>query len=255
MKKLTLSIFSLLITFSLFASGGDEKDKTGNERTDSPKNILSTSSTTQSGASPDFPGSLVIEFGFNFLSDNPDQMELGFFGSKAFNVYYMYEFRLGNSAFSFNPGFGVGLEKYSFDNDVTLGLGENGTVMSPLPEDWDVKKTKLAANYFDIPLELRFHLNKDNFRKSFKIGIGGKAGVLFDAHTKVKYELDGDTKIIKDKESFDLSRFRYGVQGRIGIGGFNLFYYQELSELFKDGKGPEATTASPFKIGLSLAIF
>lgn len=255
MKKIILSIFSTFLTFSLIASGGNNNGDS--LRSDDNLNKkLSVTNTAQAGASPDFPGSLVMEFGFNFLTDYPDDMELGFFGSKAFNIYYMYEFQIGNSAFSFNPGFGVGLEKYSFDNNVTLGRSDAGAVvLNELPETWDVKKTKLAANYFDIPLELRFHVNKNNFRKSFKIGVGGKAGILFDSHTKIRYKEDGDAKIIKNKESFDLSRFRYGVQGRIGIGGFSLFYYQELSELFKDGEGPEATTATPFKVGMSLAIF
>lgn len=255
MKKLTLSIFSLFFAFSLMASGGGEKDSKNNKSDGNVNSLLSVSGIKQDGASPDFPGSLVLEFGFNFLNDYPDEMELGFFGSKAFNVYYMYEFRIGNSPISFNPGFGLGLEKYSFDNNITLNMAEGGTEIVELSDTWDVKKTKLAANYFDIPLELRFHLNKDNFRKSFKIGIGGKAGILFASHTKVKYEENGDNKILKAKESFDLSRFRYGVQGRIGIGGFSLFYYQELSELFKDGKGPEATAATPFKIGLAFHAF
>lgn len=255
MKKITLSIFSLFLTFSLMASGGGEKDNINNKSDNNVKSPFSMSNTSETGASPDFPGSLVLEFGFNFLNDNPDDLNLGFFGSKAFNVYYMYEFQLGNSNFTFNPGFGLGLEKYDFDKNVTLEMAEGGTEIVELPETWNVKKTKLAANYFDIPLELRFHLNKNNLRKSFKIGIGGKAGVLFDAHTKVKYKEDGDNKIVKDKESFDLSRFRYGVQGRIGIGSFSLFYYQELSELFKDGKGPEATTATPFKVGIAFHVF
>lgn len=255
MKKIILSIFSIFFSFSVLASGGNNNEN-ALSNDDSPSTALSVAKTAQSGASPDFPGSLVVELGFNFLNDHPDEMELGFFGSKAFNVYYMYEFQIGNSPFSFNPGFGVGLEKYAFDNNVTLGRSEEGAVvLTELPESWDVKKTKLAANYFDIPLEIRFHANKNNFRKSFKVAVGGKAGILFDSHTKIRYKEDGDTKIIKDKESFDLSRFRYGVQGRIGIGGFSMFYYQELSELFKDGDGPEATTATPFKVGVSLALF
>src|SRR5699024_5290101 len=100
------------------------------------------------------------------------------------------------------------LEKYRFDKDVTLASANGETAIVPLTEEWDVKNSKLAVNYFDIPLELRFHLNKDNFRKSFKIGVGGKVGVLFDSHTKIKYETEGDKKIIKSKEQFGLNRFR-----------------------------------------------
>lgn len=251
MKKLTLSIFTFFIVFSAMASGG--KDQKVQQ---APTNTLAVQSPSQNApASPNFPGSLVFDFGFNFLNDEPEDMKLNFFGSKIFNLYYMYEIRLGNSAFSFNPGLGIGLEKYRFDKDVTLASNNEGTAIVPLSEDWDVKRSKLAANYVDIPIEFRFHANKDNFRKSFKVGIGAKAGILFDSHSKIKYKENGETKTLKSKESFDLSKFRYGVQGRIGIGSFSVFYYHELSTLFKDGKGPEGTDASPFKVGISLYAF
>lgn len=252
MKKLTLSIFTFFIVLSAMATGGKEQ-KAHNQ---APTNTLTVQSTSQNApASPNFPGSLVFDFGFNFLNDAPEDMKLNFFGSKIFNLYYMYEIRLGNSAFSFNPGLGVGLEKYRFDKDVTLASTNEGTAIVPLSENWDVKKSKLAANYVDIPIEFRFHANKNNFRKSFKVGIGAKAGILFNSHSKIKYKENGDTKTLKSKEPFDLSRFRYGVQGRIGIGGFSVFYYHELSSLFKDGKGPEGTDASPYKVGISLYAF
>lgn len=252
MKKLTLSIFTFFLVFSAMASGGKGQEALKQ----SPTNGTTAQTTSQNTpASPNFPGSLVFDLGFNFLNDAPDDMKLNFFGSKIFNLYYMYEIRLGNSPFSFNPGFGVGLEKYRFDRDVTLATTDEGTSMVPLSEDWDIKKSKLAANYIDIPIELRFHANKNNFRKSFKVGIGAKAGILFDSHSKIRYKEDGDVKIIKGKEQFNLNRFRYGVQGRIGIGSFSVFYYQELSTLFKDNKGPEGTDASPFKVGISLYAF
>lgn len=240
--------------FSAMASGGNDKNNHNDQGLDNIHNTFSQTATKKTTASPNFPGNLVFDIGFNFLTDEPDDMKLNFFGSKIFNLYYMYEVKLGNSAFSYNPGFGVGLEKYRFDKDVTLATTDEGTVLTPI-EGVDVKNSKLAANYLDIPLELRFHADKNNFRKSFKIAVGGKVGVLFDSHTKLKYKANGDTKITKSKEQFDLSRFRYGIQGRIGIGSFSVFYYQELSSLFKDGKGPENTDTSPFKVGISLYAF
>ena len=253
MKKLILSVFALSFALSVYATGGDEKGNKNPENTT--PHTVTQATPPKTAASPDFPGSLVFDLGFNFLTDAPEDMDLSFFGSKIFNIYYMYEIQLGSSAFTFNPGFGVGLEKYKFDNDVTLAMTDEGTVLTATPDEWNIKKSKLAANYFDVPLELTFHANKENFRKSFKVGVGVKGGILFDSHTKIRYKENGDAKILKSKEDFDLSRFRYGALGRIGIGGFSLFYYQELSELFKDGKGPEGTGTSPFKVGLSFNIF
>lgn len=248
MKQLITLFFLLLFYSSLLATGNDNGG---------PEGLRKLAQDNKSTASPDFPGTLLIDFGFNFLHDEPDDMELGFWGSKIVNIYYMSEIQLGESRFSINPGFGVGLEKYSFDNDITLqnDPGTEQVALVALEGFEDIKKSKLAANYFDIPVELRFHLNKDDFKKSLKFAIGGKAGILFSAHTKIKFEEDDETKKIKDKETFELNRIRYGVQGRIGIGSFNVFYYQELSELFSDGNGPEGTDANSFKIGVSFGVF
>src|SRR5690606_41302549 len=98
-------------------------------------------------ASPTFPGSLVFAFGFNFHNDAPEDMKLNFFGSKIFNLYYMYEIRLGNSAFSSNPGLGVGLEKYRFDKDATLASTNEGTAIVPLR---DRKSTRLNSSHVKI---------------------------------------------------------------------------------------------------------
>lgn len=261
MKKLIPFIFILLFSFSSLASGGDDNIEKPDKKNslNIGTSVLSLNQQKKTQASPNVPGSLVVEFGFNFLVDEPTSMDLSLIGSKTVNIYYMYEMRLGNSNFSFHPGLGVGLEKYRFDNDnLTLFMNDGNTQMVGVDTLYGfggAKNSKLAANYVDIPLELRFNFNKDDFRKSFKIGIGGKVGILFDSHTKVKYEANGDNKKFKSKESFDLSRIRYGVQGRIGIGGFGLYYYQELSEMFKDGRGPEGTAATSFTVGLSLNIF
>ncbi|NJM25397.1 MAG: hypothetical protein HC859_07825 [Bacteroidia bacterium] len=50
---------------------------------------------------PDIPGSFVVEFGFNQPLSVPDTMNLGFWGSRTMNVYYIYDIRIlkVNSAF------------------------------------------------------------------------------------------------------------------------------------------------------------
>ena len=124
-----------------------------------------------------------------------------------------------------------------------------------LNDDVEIKKSKIAANYIDIPVEFRFHVNKENHDQGFRAAIGGKVGFLFDGHTKIKYEEDGDNKKIKQKDNFNLQRFRYGVTARIGFPGINLFGYYSLSELFESGRGPDETTATSFNLGISISGF
>ena len=220
--------------------------------------FYSINSFAQQASAPDLPGALRVQVGFNFLADHPDNMNLGFWGSKSFNAYYLYSVRLGESAFSFHPGFGIGTDKYSFDDNVTLVRDLNGDIsVEPLEvtEYGEVKKTKLAANYFEVPLELRFHVNKDNFKKSAKISIGGKVGVLMSSHTKIKYEHLGEKQKLKAKDNYNLSTFRYGLQGSIGIAGIAAYFYYGLNDLFKKDKGPEGTATSQIQTGITISIF
>jgi hypothetical protein len=209
------------------------------------------------------PGDLIVDFGLSLLSDAPDEMDLRAFGSRGVNVYYLYHIGLGEeSNFSINPGFGFGMENYNFDNPVTLNYTTaNGNEIVEINDYLDevtledIRKTKLSVNYFDIPLEFRFHANKENHDRGFMVAVGGRVGILFDSHTKIKYVADGDTRKIKQKEQFGVSRFRYGLHGRVGFGAVSVFYYQNLSDLFNED-GPEGTMdTSSFMAGISFTLF
>ncbi|MDN5215502.1 outer membrane beta-barrel protein [Fulvivirgaceae bacterium BMA12] len=244
MKKVISFFIVLFLSLGTFAfENGDDNDK-------KKKKI---------NARPDLPGTFLVDLGFNFLMDNPDNMDMGFWGSKVINFYYYWHIPIGKSNFSIGPGIGVGLEKYSFDNNNTLALDNDGETViveiANILEDSDIKKSKIAANYIDIPLEFRFHLNKEDHSRGFRAAIGGKVGFLFDGHTKIKYEQDGDNKKLKQKENYNLQRLRYGVSARIGFPGINLFGYYSLSELFENDKGPEDTATTSLNLGISFSLF
>ena len=208
------------------------------------------------------PGSLVVDFGFNVLTDAPDKIDLGFWGSKLFNVYYFYDLPLGKSNFTVRPSIGLGLESYKFKNDYTLTRADDTRkpMFEPaskvFPQAEEIKKSKLYTNYVDFPLEVRLNSNRKNRRKGFFIALGGKIGVLFNSHTKVSYREDNQKKKSKTKEEFALNPVRYGVYGKIGVGKLGLFYSHTLSTLFEQDKGPNKTNdTQSYSIGLSFAIF
>lgn len=220
--------------------------------------LISTSLWAQSGASPDLPGGLRMQIGTNTLNNAPESMNTGFWGSKNFNIHYLYSVPLGDSRWSFHPGFGIGTDKFSFDDDVTLVRDvDRNIIVAPLEvaEFGSINKTKLATTSFEVPFELRFHLDKDDFKKSFKVGVGGKIGVLMSSHTKVNFELDGDKSKLKTKDNFELNRFRYGLQANVGIAGISVYYYYGINDLFKSDKGPEGTAASQSQVGVSINLF
>lgn len=217
---------------------------------------------------PDIPGTFVLEFGFNRDLSAPDDFSLGFFGSRTVNIYYQYDIRILNSSFSFVPGIGLSLERFKFGNEYTLDYDANDleSIVMIAPANAsvpDIRKSQLITNYIDVPLEIKYSTKPDDPARSFKISVGGRVGYMYDSFTKLKYKEDGEVKKLKNKEDFNLNKFRYGLTARIGIGNFSLFGYYNLTPLFEEGKGlsdisSENTVKNDFStltIGISLASF
>ena len=249
MKKLFVAFIIFSISIPAFSNGGND-----------PKPSPKPMEIRKRKARPDIPGILLVEFGWSGLNSAPSTIDIANFGSRTVNFYYLYDIPIAKSKFSFLPGIGLGLDRYKFDDDITLANDIDGTgndIISVTPlTGLDVQKTLLVTNYIDIPLEFRFYTNPQDKRSSFKVGVGGKIGMRFSSHTKIKFEDDGENVKLKSKDSFGLNRFRYGLTGRIGFSGINFFYYQTLSDLFESGEGPEGTdTTTNFTVGISITGF
>jgi hypothetical protein len=248
----------LVFAFSSTIVMGQEATPKNNKATRTGKLIQ------EKAGRPDIPGDLMIEFGYNWVKDHTPGIGFNTLGSRTFNAYYLYEKNLGESAFSFHPGIGIGTEKYAFEQNLTLGygldsIGNDEVQYVALDSIYGIgtsyKKSQINANYFDIPIEFRWRSKKYDPKGSFKVTVGGKVGFLFGSKTKVKYAENGETKKTKQKETFELNAIRYGVYGKVGYGGFSAFYYYSLSDLFNKDKGPMRTTMYPMTFGLSLALF
>ena len=237
------SILILFITVSYFASGQDKDPK------------------VKTVARPNIPGSFIVDFGFNQPIMEPQDFELDFWGSRTANLYYQYSFRLGRSHFSINPAIGLSMERFKFDNaymlydpaEISAALRVEHYTMVPSSNFYpEVKKVMLIANYLEMPLELRFDTKPEDIARSFNFALGGRIGILFDSDQKVKYREDEQWKKAKNKEDWGLSFLRYGVYTRIGIGGFNLFGFYNLSPLFEPNMGPGNTTMNTYTFGISV---
>lgn len=221
-------------------------------------------------AKPNIPGTFMIDLGLNQAINRPDTWDQAAWGSRTVNIYYQYSMRFGRSKFSFNPGIGLSMERWKFKNNATLidtvelvsypgGAAapdqvEQYNLLSPTriyPEL--AEKSQLIANYVEMPLEFRFDTSPEDISRSFNVAIGGRIGWLFDSKTKVKYqEDDGDIVKVKNKKVYGLEQFRYGIYTRIGLGGFNLFTFYNLSPVFQKGKGPLGQDFTSITFGISV---
>jgi len=242
MQRFILLALSVL-TFTFTASGNAGTEPNDNKETQQVH-----------GPRPDLPGKLLINLGSSYFVDAPEGMKTKVFESRPLDLYYTYHFDIPSLKLSFVPGIGFGFDRYSFKKAVGLSYettgGETNLVLDSIA-DVKVLRSKLITNYIDVPLELRFVPNLENKERSVFVGVGGSIGYLFEAHTKFKYEDDGDKKMTKQREDWNLNKIRYSVHARLGIGGFSVYYKMGLSDVFQSGKGPNGINVTANTIGIS----
>jgi len=195
----------------------------------------------------------MFDIGFSsYLNDNSinlsselDQFELLYGGSINLNFHLIrHRVPIIKSHASIEYGLSFSWMNYKFANDfrivpdqLTFTTESDGTVYS---------KNKLKTTFVEVPLLFTLTPGK---RKSFYLSGGVYGGILLNSKQKLKAE-DGDKAKIKD--DFNLNKFRYGFVGRIGLGPLAFYAQYSLTDLFKEGQGPDL---QPINIGVTLLNF
>lgn len=209
-------------------------------------------------AQPELPGSIMIDFGMNVMQDAPNEMDLNVFNSRSVGIYYSHVFKISDRL-TFVPAIGITAEKWRFDNRSNFQLDDDAVVVfDTLLNRGSLRTNKLAINYLDIPLELRFYPWKTVSGEGLFIGVGGIIGTRIESHTKIKYDAADQTRRTeKLRDAFGLERLRLGVQGRIGLNGIHLFMKYYLTDIFESTDAVPGGTASPSQItfGINLSGF
>ena len=145
---------------------------------------------------------------------------------------------LGKSNIWFFYGLGITWNNYRFDNDVILTNGPETEAIKDTSSDIGHIKSKLVAIYLTSPIMFEVFTSRSQ-KKAFHLGAGGILGLRIGAHTKRKYDIDGDVSKQKEFDSFNLVPFRYGFRVAIGYGRFNIYADYYASTLFKNNEGPK----------------
>ena len=205
---------------------------------------------------PDIPGTFIVEYGFNRARKIPPNFSQGFWGSRTLNLYYQYPIRILKSKFSFVPAIGFSFERFKLTNNYTLSpIKEVDGSYSLIDANTlypGTYKSMIVADYFEAPIGLRFDTSPEDMARSFNITIGARGGLLLDAFTKMKFNQDGERKIIKDKQNHGLNPYRYALFARIGVAGFHFFTYFNVSPLFAKNQGPQLTQMNTMTVGISI---
>lgn len=203
------------------------------------------------------PGNFAVDFGFTSLGGLPTGLEQDVLGSRSFNAAFMFRARLGNAGLSLHPGIGVGNDNYAWKDGKQIWLspqtGKISVAGSSNPQE-KIIKSKVAATYLDLPLELRWASGMG--RKVFRLTAGGKIGLLLSSHTKNVSEVYGKEYTTKLKGDLYLEAWRYGVYGRVGYNWYNFFVYYGLSDVFQADRWASGTASlRPITFGISLVGF
>ncbi|MFP4091428.1 MAG: outer membrane beta-barrel protein [Cyclobacteriaceae bacterium] len=199
-------------------------------------------------AQPDLPGMLLFDYGVNLMQNNSEDFDIRIIRSRTVGIHYLYDIPLGETQFSFHPGFGFSSQNFTFTDPVTLNFADSTEVVPLAAAEYPgVDKSKLSVHYINIPLEFRFFAQEDN--RGFTAGLGGFVGRRMLSYTKIKFDED---KVDKYKRDFNLNPWRYGVHARVGFRGIMLTGQYAVSPLFMEDEGPEGNVLT---VGLTISLF
>ena len=199
-----------------------------------------------------------IDLGLNALVNkqnlaNEPNLDLRTMGSRYVSLNWHYIQRIGSrrSPLYIMTGPELSFNNYMLDNNYRF-LAANNVTYVVNDRDLNLEKSKLATTVINLPLMPVLNFRDDKHNSAFRIGAGGFVGYRLASHTKIKYEQEGSTRKDKDRGSYNLEDFQYGLQGLIGLRSVTLFAKYNLNEVFKDNRGPQANVLS---FGISLSDF
>ncbi len=120
---------------------------------------------------------------------------------------------------------------------------DNGADTSLEVSEQDLDKSKFRMDNLVIPVHFEFGPSKkitkeDYFRyntnSSFKVGVGGYAGINLGTRQKLKFNDGSEDVKQKQRGNFNTNNFIYGLSGYVGWGDVSLYAKYDLNTIFKD---------------------
>lgn len=201
---------------------------------------------------------LMLQVGYDGWTDMPDSISSHQKGlNRGFNAYFMFD-KVFKSSPKFSLGIGAGVSTSNvFFEKMDVRLNSLGSSLPFVAVDSanHFKKYKVSTAFLEIPIELRYTARPENYNKSIKVALGLKLGTLVNSHTKGKTLLDKNratvnpyTEKVSSRKFMNTTRFM--ATARVNYGVFGVFGTYGLSNVLKDGMGPEM---KPFQVGITLS--
>ena len=146
---------------------------------------------------------------------------------------------------------GGGISWYNFkfeDASTRLVKTDRQLKFVSSPEDANFKKSKLTAFFINLNFVPVLDLSTKKVEK-LRVGLGGYFGYRLASHAKYTLKLDKTRRKDKNKDSFYLNDWRYGVRLQIGYRDFDVFFNYDTSKLFAGNNNP---SLNAFSFGITI---
>lgn len=194
-----------------------------------------------------------VTLGFDIFSDiqlkTSDNWDARGF-NQGFSCALTYNFPLGESKkHTVSVGVGYTCHNYFSYSRIMNPYSKDTLQIVQYRDDSNFKRYKVNCNYVDVPIELRFRIND-----AWKIGVGFKIGILFNARTVYVGNNEEDLKV-HEKYCYvnNVERYAYSATLRIGYKWVSAFAAMQVVPVFEVGH--EAPYILPLSVGLSFAPF
>ncbi|GAA4317585.1 outer membrane beta-barrel protein [Compostibacter hankyongensis] len=137
---------------------------------------------------------------------------------------------------------GIEMNNYRYRKNITYVSDFSKTYV--IRDSVDFSKNKLFTEYLTLPVMLNLETNPFHVSNSFRISAGPTFGYLVKSRTKQISEERGKKK---NKDSFNLEKFRVGLRGELGYSWITLYGSYSLTPIHQYGLDQH-----PFSIGIIL---
>lgn len=151
----------------------------------------------------------------------------------------------------FGIAYGVGYSGHFYHGNLHIDVSADGNQTLQNLDDDAYISNRLAAEYVDGVLELRYRSTANNKGRYNRFYLGAIAGYRVDSYAYLQAE---DYRV-KFYNIGGFSTLRYGAYLKAGRGPFNLYYYYGLNPIVESGVlVPELGAATSQNIGLAITL-
>ena len=188
---------------------------------------------------------MVFAAGLNNLvtNDKVDKSDFRYLGSHFYELGVTYNSRILENDNLLHAKYGLSVMYNNLRPTDNRSFVVNGNQTDLVLNTKDLSDSRFRNVYLVAPVHLEFDFsgNKDSNGKpffrthnSFRLGVGGYAGVNLKSKQIIKYENNDLKATERTKGDFNTNNFIYGLSSYIGYKSTSLYLKYDLNPLFKD---------------------